>query len=289
MNIRAREVNFTYKAADVKALNHLSFEVTSGEIFGFLGPSGAGKSTTLGILTGTITGWTGSIDVGGINPGEADGDFYRRIGVCFESPRFHMKFTAAENLRLFGGLYNTKLRDMNELASRVGLSGHMNKKVEAFSKGMKTRLSLLRSLLHDPELLFLDEPTNGLDPTLARSVCDLILEERERGKTVFLTTHDMVTAKRLCDRVGFLSDGDLALTDSPERLAVRFGRPELTLGFRDGCSGDSELCTEDFPMEGLADNLEFLNRLRSGGVETIHSREAALDEIFRQVTGRNLA
>lgn len=289
MNISAREVNFTYTGASSKALDDLDFDVKDGEIFGFLGPSGAGKSTTLGILTGTITGWTGSVDVGGINPALADGDFYRRIGVCFESPRFHMRFTAAENLKLFGGLYATKLRDMNKLAARMGLSGHLNKKVEAFSKGMKTRLSLLRSMLHDPELLFLDEPTNGLDPTLARIVCDLILEERERGKTIFLTTHDMVTAERLCDRVGFLSDGDLALTDRPEKLAIRFGRPELTLEYRKDNSGDSDLCSENFPLEGLGDNDDFLRRLRSGVVETIHSREAGLDEIFRQVTGRILA
>lgn len=288
MNISAKEVNFTYTTGKTKTLNNLDFEVNSGEIFGFLGPSGAGKSTTLGILTGTITSWTGMVDVGGTNPAHADGNFYSRIGVCFESPRFHMKFTAAENLRLFGGLYRTKLRNMNELAARVGLSGHMNKKVEAFSKGMKTRLSLLRSLLHDPELLFLDEPTNGLDPTLARTVCDLILEERERGKTVFLTTHDMLTAERLCDRVGFLSDGDLALTDSPEKLAIRFGRPELTLEYREESSAETELRSENFPLEGLADNQGFLSRLRSGTVETIHSREAGLDEIFRQVTGRNL-
>lgn len=289
MNISAQGVNFTYTGSKVNALNNLDFEVKSGEIYGFMGPSGAGKSTTLGILNGTITGWTGRVDVGGINPAEADGDFYRRIGVCFESPRFHMKFSAAENLRLFGGLYTTKLRDMNELAARLGLSGHLNKKVEAFSKGMKTRLSLIRSLLHNPELLFLDEPTNGLDPTLARSVCDLILEERERGKTVFLTTHDMVTAERLCDRVGFLSDGDLVLSDRPDKLAIRFGRPELTLEYREDSSCDSGLRSENFPMEGLADNEVFLNRLRSGGVETVHSREAGLDEIFRQVTGRNLA
>ena len=289
MRISAQEVSFTYTKAQRKALNGLDFEVNDGEIFGFLGPSGAGKSTTLGILTGTITGWSGKVEVGGKNPAKADGDFYRSIGVCFESPRFHMKFSAAENLKLFGGLYGKSLRDMRELMTRVGLADDLNKKVEAYSKGMKTRLSLVRSMLHNPDLLFLDEPTTGLDPTLTRTVCDLIKEEQNRGKTVFLTTHDMVTARSLCDRVGFLTDGDLVLTDSPDALALRFGRPELRIEHRTGSPGEAKRRTEDFPMEGLADNDAFLTLLRSGSVETIHSREAGLDDIFRQVTGRNLA
>jgi fluoroquinolone transport system ATP-binding protein len=288
MKISAQEVSFTYRKTRRKALNGLNFDVKDGEIFGFLGPSGAGKSTTLGILTGTITGWDGTVEVGGMNPAEARGDFYRNIGVCFESPRFHMKFSAAENLRLFGALYGKTLRNMNELMARVGLADHLNKKVEAYSKGMKTRLSLVRSLLHNPDLLFLDEPTNGLDPTLTRTVCDLIREERDNGKTVFLTTHDMETAASLCDRVGFITDGDLVLTDSPQALALRFGRPELRLEYRDTASGLAERQIEDFPLEGLADNEAFLSRLRAGNVETIHSREASLDDIFRQVTGRNL-
>ncbi len=289
MKISAQEVSFTYAKAHRKALNGLDFNVNDGEIFGFLGPSGAGKSTTLGILTGTITGWSGKVEVNGRNPAEAKGAFYRNIGVCFESPRFHMKFSAAENLRLFGGLYGKNLRNMKELMARVGLADDLNKKVEAYSKGMKTRLSLVRSLLHNPELLFLDEPTTGLDPTLSRTVCDLILEERDRGKTVFLTTHDMVTARSLCDRVGFLTDGDLVLTDSPDALALRFGRPELRIEHRYNSPGEAERRTVDFLMDGLADNDAFLTLLRSGTVETIHSREAPLDDIFRQVTGKNLA
>jgi len=147
---------------------------------------------------------------------------------------------------------------------------------------MKTRLSLVRSMLHNPDLLFLDEPTTGLDPSLSRTVCNLILEERDRGKTIFLTTHDMVTAEKLCDRVGFLNNGDLVLTDSPAALAQRFGSRELRVGQPHGR-------TVDFPMEGLADNKAFLALLRSGTAETIHSREAGLDDIFRRVTGRNLA
>jgi len=228
------------------------------------------------------------VEVGGKNPAMADGDFYRNIGVCFESPRFHMKFSAAENLRLFGGLYGTKLRDMRELMARVGLADDLNKKVEAYSKGMKTRLSLVRALLHNPDFLFLDEPTTGLDPTLSKTVCNLIMEERYRGKTVFLTTHNMVTARSLCDRVGFLSDGNLVLTDSPGALALRFGKPELRVEYRGLEAGEKKRRTEDFSMEGLADNNAFLTLLRSGKVETIHSREAGLDDIFRQVTGRNL-
>ena len=285
MTISAKGIVFAYPKAKVRALDGLDFDVRDGEIFGFLGPSGAGKSTTLGILTGTLVGWTGSVEVGGVNPARTGRDFYRSIGVCFESPRFHEKFSARENLRLFGALYGTSLRDAGTLMGRIGLGGDADKKVEAFSKGMKTRLSLVRSLLHDPELLFLDEPTNGLDPSLTRTVCDLILEERDRGKTVFLTTHDMTTARDLCDRVGFLVDGKLAVTDAPSELALRYGRPEVRVEGRVG--GQKEV--RDFPLDGLADNGDFLRVLRTGTDLTVHSREAGLDDIFRKVTGRALS
>ncbi len=285
MNVSARGVSFAYPKAKSNALNGLDFDIHEGEIFGFLGPSGAGKSTTLGILTGTLTGWSGEVTVGGIHPAEADRGFYRSIGVCFESPRFHEKFSARENLNLFGALYGKELRNMDDLLSRVGLGNDADKKVEAFSKGMKTRLSLVRSLLHNPDLLFLDEPTNGLDPTLSRTVCELILEERDRGKTVFLTTHDMSTAHTLCDRVGFLTEGKLSAVDSPTDLALRFGEHAVRVERREGEHRERQ----DFPLDGLAENKDFLSLLRTGEELTLHSREAGLDEIFRRVTGRSLS
>lgn len=284
MNVRARGITFRYPKTKSNALDGLDFDINDGEIFGFLGPSGAGKSTTLGILTGTLTGWSGEVTVGDVNPAKAARDFYRSIGVCFESPRFHEKFSARENLRLFGALYGKELRDMDELISRVGLGNDADKKVEAYSKGMKTRLSLVRALLHNPDLLFLDEPTNGLDPSLTQTVCDLILEEKEHGKTVFLTTHDMMTAHTLCDRVGFLVDGKLAVVDSPTDLALRFGKPEVRIE----SNADNRRKSRDFPLNGLADNAEFLSLLRTGEDLTLHSREAGLDDIFRKVTGRSL-
>lgn len=283
MTISAQDVTFRYPKTSRPALRGLDFDVTEGEIFGFLGPSGAGKSTTLGILTGTLAGWSGRIDIGGIDPSKAGADFYRDIGVCFESPRFHMKFSAVENLRLFGALYGTPLRDIREIMNRLGLGNDLDKKVEAYSKGMKTRLSLARSILHNPTLLFLDEPTNGLDPSLTRTVCNLILEEKQNGKTIFLTTHDMQTATLLCDRVGFLSEGVLAVVDAPSVLAQRYGTSEVRLE-----SNNPETGIKDFAMEGLADNLDFLKLLRSGEIRTIHSREAALGDIFMKVTGSTL-
>ena len=281
MKITVDRLNFRYPGTEKAALKNLGFSVAKGEIFGLLGPSGAGKSTTLGVLTGTLGGWSGTVQVGTTNPAGAGAGFYRQIGVCFESPRFHNRFTAAENLRLFGSLYGTALRDSKELMSRLGLGNDMKKKVEAYSKGMKTRLSLVRALQHNPSLLFLDEPTNGLDPGLTRSVCDLILEERDRGKTIFLTTHDMQTASLLCDRVGFLSEGELAVVDAPSELALQYGIREVRV------EGTRE--TRSFPMDHLVENREFLDFLAQADLRTIHSREAGLDDIFRQVTGKVLS
>jgi fluoroquinolone transport system ATP-binding protein len=149
---------------------------------------------------------------------------------------------------------------------------------------MKTRLSLARAILHDPALLFLDEPTEGLDPALAAKVRRIIREERDRGKTVFLTTHDMITAEKLCDRVGFLLEGRLRLIDEPRKLALRYGRAEARVEYREG----DTLGVADFPLESLAMNESFLDILKHPGLETIHTREAGLGDIFLRLTGKAL-
>jgi fluoroquinolone transport system ATP-binding protein len=283
--ISARSVRFSYPGADRPAIHDVSFSVEPGEIFGFLGPSGAGKSTTQNILIRLVGGYQGDIDVLGRDLRSWDRDFYRRIGVAFESPNHYSKLTARENLELFAGLHGGKTEEPDVLLERVGLREDADKRVGEFSKGMRGRLTLARALLHRPELLFLDEPTAGLDPVTARRIRQVIRAAREAGATVFLTTHDMVTADELCDRVAFIVDGRVVAVDAPRALRLAHGRRVVRVETVER----GARAAQEFSLDGLADDPEFAALLRSGDVETIHSLETTLEDVFVRVTGRTLA
>lgn len=263
----------------------LDFSVSPGEIFGFLGPSGAGKSTTQKLLIGLLRGHGGEATVWGMNPVEWGPDYYQRIGVSFELPNHYQKLTGLENLQFFASLYDGVTLDPMELLDSVGLADSAATRVGKYSKGMQMRLTFVRALINDPDLLFLDEPTSGLDPVNSRKVKDIILDLKARGRTVFLTTHDMATANELCDRVAFVVDGQIAALDTPAELRIARSQRVVRVEYRGAGGG---LVTADFPMDGLADNSEFHAALRERHVETIHSREASLDDVFVEVTGRSL-
>ncbi|HEV2668736.1 MAG TPA: ABC transporter ATP-binding protein, partial [Blastocatellia bacterium] len=196
--ITVENLSFNYPKTVEPALRGLSFGISRGEIFGFLGPSGAGKSTTQKILIGLLKDYQGQVSVLGKDLKDWRADYYERIGVSFEAPNHYLKLTALENLRYFAALYGDATQEPRGLIERVGLGADGDKPVSQFSKGMKNRLNVARALLHDPELLFLDEPTTGLDPVNARLIKELIEEQRSAGKTVFLTTHNMTVADELC-------------------------------------------------------------------------------------------
>lgn len=277
---------FTYPKAAEPAIEGLSFAVGRGEIFGFLGPSGAGKSTTQKVLIGLLRDYRGSVAVLGRAPKDWGADYYERIGVSFEFPNHFLKLTAAENLAYFAALYAGPTRSPKDLLGEVGLGDDGRLRVSQFSKGMKARLSVARSLLHAPELLFWDEPTAGLDPVNARRIKDLALAQKDAGRTIFLTTHDMTLADELCDRVAFLVDGRIALIDAPRELKLRHGQRRVRVEYQSNASRPAH---RDFPLDGLGDDAEFLGLLQSGGVRTIHTQEATLEEIFIRATGRGLS
>lgn len=285
--IRVEGLSYRYPRSSAEAARGLEFQVARGEIFGFLGPSGAGKSTTLKILTGLLRGYSGRAEVLGVDLaacGKAGfSALYERIGVAFEFPYLYERFTARENLEFFAAFYE-RTGDFLPLLERVGLLPAADQRVEGFSKGMRMRLNFVRALLAAPELLFLDEPTGGLDPANSELVCAMVRERRDAGATVFLTTHQMQLAQELCDRVGFMVDGRLVLVDSPRELMLREGRRSVRAEWREG----GALLSREFPMEGLADDAEFRGLLRSGKVETLHSAEASLKDIFIKLTGRDL-
>lgn len=282
--IQAENLSFKYPRSRDPAARDLSFSIGKGEIFGFLGPSGAGKSTTQKILTGLLKGYTGNIKVMGKSLGDWNPDFYNHIGVGFELPNHYLKLTALENLRFFGSFYS-ETKDFHELLEMVGLLEDANKKIEDYSKGMKVRLNFIRSLMHSPEILFLDEPTSGLDPVNARIIKDIILAQKALGRTVFVTTHNMHDADELCDRISFIVDGELMITETPKQLKLDYGKPRVKVEYSD--DGGLPRAGE-FPMRDLAKNQEFMSILKNREIVSIHSLEASLDEVFIKVTGKNL-
>lgn len=280
-------LTFTYPKTVEPAVRGIDFSVRRGEIFGFLGPSGAGKSTTQKILTGLLTGHGGSVRVLGQEPVAWGSEFYQRIGVSFELPNHYQKLTALENLRFFASLYKGPTQDPMGLLDRVGLADDAHTRVGTYSKGMQMRLVFIRALLHRPELLFLDEPTTGMDPGNARKIKDIIRELRDEGHTIFLTTHDMTVADQLCDRVAFVVDGQIAALDAPAELKVSRSRRTVRVAYRIATTGD--LSTSEFPLNGLADDEGFRTLLRTHDVATVHSQEADLEDVFLEVTGRSLS
>lgn len=291
--ITVKNLNYTYPGTENETLHGLNFEIDKGEIFGFLGPSGAGKSTTQNIIIGLLKEYGGSIEVMGREVSEWGQEYYEHVGVSFELPNHYLKLTALENLNYFRSLYEGETSEPMEVLEWVGLEKDADKKVSDFSKGMKVRLNVARSLIHKPEILFLDEPTSGLDPVSARRVKDLVLELRSQGTTVFITTHNMTVADELCDRVAFITSGNIGTIDSPSSLKKQYGKRNVRVEYLSG-QGVKETDAEDirwkeFPLDGIGDNNEFISLLRSGKhIETIHTQETTLENIFIQVTGEAL-
>jgi fluoroquinolone transport system ATP-binding protein len=275
--------NLAFSYTKMPFLENINFEVKRGEIFGFLGPSGAGKSTLQKILTGLITSYSGTAVIDGIESKAHKDNFYENIGVDFEFPSLYEKLTARQNLKFFGSLYSKKRRDAEELLQKVGLLQDADKKVSEYSKGMKSRLNFIKALLHDPDLLFLDEPTSGLDPSNSRDMKNIILEEKNKGKTIILTTHNMMDAGELCDRVAFIVDGKIKALDTPHNLIMSKGASKITYTYYD----EKEIVRECL-LSRTGENKELLTLLKNNKILSIHSSEPNLNDIFIEVTGRVL-
>ena len=282
--IQVNNLHFAYSSNTHDTLKGLSFHIPEGEIFGFLGPSGAGKSTTQKILIGILANYRGEVSVNGLDLAELDSDFYESIGVAFETPNLFTKFTGLENLEFFAQFYTGETRDPYALLSAVGLEDAAKTRVADYSKGMKVRLNFCRSLLNNPKLIFLDEPTAGLDPVNLRKMEGLILAEKEKGNTICITTHDMHVADTLCDRVAFIVDGEVSLIDTPRDLKLQHGERTVEVEYR----VDNELLKTSLPLDKLSENKAFQKILKEHFIETIHSREATLEDVFVKTTGRAL-
>jgi len=275
----------TYRYGDLVAVDHISFNVAEGEILGFLGPNGAGKTTTVKILTGQLKPKAGkatllSMDVAK-NVEKVQGD----IGVCFEETNLYEQMSAIENLRLFVRLFDIHPFDGDALLKRVGLAGREKDRVETYSKGMKQRLMVARSILNRPRVLFLDEPTAGLDPASSESIRNIILEERKRGATVFLTTHDMLEADKLSDRVAFMDQGKIVALDTPLNLKQKYGKRALKAIIS---TESGELENREVILDTPETSKAVQELFAEEKVVTLHSEEATLEDIFIDITGRRL-
>ena len=277
--------NIKYNYGDIQAVKGITFSVKEGEIFGFLGPNGAGKSTTINMLTGQLYPKKGRITVLGLDIIKKSGEVQAQIGICFERTNLYEQMSAIENLKLFADLYGVKKFDADDLLVTVDLKGRGKDRVSSFSKGMKQRLMVARSLINEPKILFLDEPTEGLDPTSADNIRNVILKERQRGATVFLTTHDMLEADKLSDRVAFIDGGEIIALDTPYNLKQKYGKRSIKAQITTeiGEIEDREISMDNENTAGEVHTLFDKEK-----VITIHSKEASLEDIFIQITGRGL-
>lgn len=282
--IEVEGLYYSYSKDDNLAVKDVNFNVADGEIFGFLGPSGAGKSTMQGILTGLLQLQRGHASVAGYDIKNISQKMFNKIGVSFEQSNVYSKMTAKENLSFYSKLFDVETRDPIELINLVGLKGKENIRTGEFSKGMKHRLTFARSMINNPSMWFLDEPTTGLDPAIAADIKNIIKEHNNKGVTVFLTTHNMYIADELCDRVAFIVDGEIKLIDSPKKLKLQYGEKLVEVEY----AQDSNVKKECFSTTIQKDK-DALNKIISDKeILTMHTKEATLEEIFIKVTGRGL-
>jgi ABC-2 type transport system ATP-binding protein len=266
---------------EVRAVDGVSLTAQEGEILGLLGHNGAGKTTTIRMLTGRARPTSGTARVCGCDVVRERERMKPLINLVFEEQNLYERLSGRENLQLFAELYGLPKSRVEELLEAVRLREAATRKVKSYSSGMKQRLLVARALLNRPRVLFLDEPTRGLDPTSAREVRDMVREQARKGTTVFLTTHYMEEADELCDRVAFLSSGRIVALDTPRELKLRYGE-RTALVLLD--TREEHTVSLDDPRD--AARLEAW--MAAGSVLTVHSQEGTLEDVFINLAGRPL-
>lgn len=267
--------NVTKKFGQKIALEEISFEVNKGEIFGFLGPSGSGKTTMIKILTGQLNADSGQTELLGKVSEKLTPADLEQIGLVSDTIGFYEKLSLYKNLQTYAKLYGKPNARVDEVLKQVDLYDSKNLTAEKLSTGMKQRMFLARALMNNPQVLFLDEPTSGLDPTTSKKIHELLLELKETGTTIFLTTHDMNEATLLCDRLSLLNRGHLIEYGTPASIIQKYNHEKkVQLTFAD--ETHSQITFEELGQTDLAQ------------VVAIHSCEPTLEEIFIQLTGEKL-
>lgn len=276
--------NLRYAYGDNLAVDGISFSLNPGQVLGLLGPNGAGKTTTIKILSGQLEIQEGIVNILGERFTKNVSKIQDRIGVCFEEKNLYNNMTARENLIFFAKLFGIQKYDPTVSLERVNLLDRQNDFVSTFSKGMRQRLMIARSLVNNPDILFLDEPTGGLDPASSKSIREIIKEEAKNGTTIFLTTHDMNEADHLSDNVAFINEGKIVALDTPENLKIQHGQKSLRVRIRKG----KDIKTERFQLDKKNVGEKIKKLIDSQNLLTIRTEEANLEDIFIKLTGRRL-
>ena len=275
--INAKRVCKSFGSREV--LTGIDLDIGKGKIFGLLGPSGAGKTTLIKIITGQLAKDSGEVTVFGKDVSELTGADKRKIGIMMDDHGVYDRLSCAENLKIFADIYGVPHDRIDKALEQVGLAGSSKKPAMKLSKGMMARLRLARVLLVSPEIMFLDEPTSGLDPVTTKQIHKLIVEQRDRGCTVFLTTHNMEEATVLCDEVSLLNEGKIVERGAPDQICRRYNHKKtIRLHLKNG---------EDIELEHSGASASALKKLmEQGEIETIHSSEPTLETVFIELTGR---
>ena len=265
----------TKRFGNKTALNQIQFNVDKGEIFGFLGPSGAGKTTLINILTGQLKADEGTTQLLGKDTKDLTPEDLARIGLVGDSSGYYEKLSLEKNLIVYAKIYGLPNSRVDEVLEQVRLLESKKTIAEKLSTGMRQRMFLARALLNRPELLFLDEPTSGLDPMTSKKIHRLLEELKAAGTTIFLTTHDMVEATELCDRISLLNQGDLVEIGTPRDIIQKYNKEKrVKVTFND--HSEQVMAFEDLKDQDMTQ------------VELIHSMEPTLEDIFIQLTGEKL-
>jgi ABC-2 type transport system ATP-binding protein len=274
-----------------EAVAGISFEVRRGEIFGFLGPNGAGKTTTIRLLTGQIDPSAGKAIVAGCDVVRERQQLKGHIGVVFEEQNLYERLSARDNLEFSCGLYGIARSHVDEVLELVHLRDRSKDKVQSFSNGMRQRLMIARALLHRPQVLFLDEPSRGLDPIAASEIRRTISQLSREGMTVLLTTHLMEEADQLCQRVAFVVNGHIVANDAPRALKLAHGTRMLAVTLANeevGQNGRKSLEDYTVNMDDPTDQARLAQWMKQGQIRAVHSTEGSLEDVFRQVAGVQL-
>ncbi len=274
-------LDLTKKFGDKLVLNQIKLNIGKGEIFGLLGPSGAGKTTMIHIITGQLRQTEGEAMILGFSSKSLTGPAYQQIGMMLENMGLYERLSCMDNLKIIAKIHGIPKVRINEVLTAVGLIEDRNKTVMALSKGMKQRLLFARAILTNPAILFLDEPTSGLDPTTAAHIHSMILKQRENGATIFLTTHNMEEAAKLCDNIALLHEGSIIEYGEPKEICNRYNHQnKLKIVLTNGSihvlenNQTSAELVKDFLLHEM--------------ITSIHSTEPDLGSVFIELTGRGL-
>jgi ABC-2 type transport system ATP-binding protein len=263
------------------ALKNLTFDIKEGEIFGFLGPSGAGKTTTIKLLTSQLLPTSGEVKVFGKDVYTNKKEICKNIGILSDTSGIYDRLSVGDNLMLYANINGIPKESVEEILEKVGMLEDIKKEAKKLSKGMKQRLMIARAVIHKPKLLFLDEPTSSLDPGTTLEIHRLLRRLNEEGTTIFLTTHNMEEADKLCDRVAFLNDGEIVDIGKPNDLKLKYTNDDIKVILKDE---NKEIM--------LKNNKEGASRIKTwmeeGQLLAIHSMEPSLEKIFLNLTGREL-